>query len=291
MQVQWIIDTLLLEKHDEGFGFPRIEEAVEKCGHKAIITKYIPFSDKPLKTPFNPYEPTILYGSCQFVSQWERLGLLKTVIPGAYFNKEKLKYSNYSSIFGRLMLNDDYYMLPYGEIKRRMNEDLEEGLLPPNFKNKKLFLRPDVVIKSFAGRVFEFDTMEDDVNQLSQYEKISDFELCVISSPKKIIGEYRHVVCNNEIVGQSQYQRDGKLDIQIDVEPECQKLVKYIINNYEQPDNVYVVDTALTEDGSRIVEFNSFSCSGLYAMDTMSIVRNVSQAAIDEYNYLKKDVI
>jgi hypothetical protein len=182
-------------------------------------------------------------------------------------------------------------MLPYGEIKRRMNEDLEEGLLPPNFKNKKLFLRPDVVIKSFAGRVFEFDTMEDDVNQLSQYEKISDFELCVISSPKKIIGEYRHVVCNNEIVGQSQYQRDGKLDIQIDVEPECQKLVKYIINNYEQPDNVYVVDTALTEDGSRIVEFNSFSCSGLYAMDTMSIVRNVSQAAIDEYNYLKKDVI
>ena len=283
----WVIDNVLLERHDEGYGILPIAQAAEKLGHEVFITKYVPFSDYP-DFDFNitnPEFPLILYGSIQFLNQIERVGLFKYIgLPGAYFKKEALKYSNYSWRYPGLMLNDRWIMLPYGEIKRRLDEDIHDGLIPPHFPNHKFFIRPDVVTKSFAGRVINFDSEEENHKTLSKYETVSDEELCVISDEVDIIGEYRHIICDREIVGQSQYRRDGKLDIRTDVDVDCQNLAKYVAQQEYQPDIVYTLDTALTVDGPRIVEFNAFSCSGLYACDTENIVKRVSEAAWKEFN-------
>lgn len=295
MKCVWVVDNALLERHDEGFGFPRIDEAAKALGHDVYVTKYIPFSDSPQEfETANDWlmgrakaVPHIFYGSVEWLNQIERCGWFKQrgYIPGAYFKKEALKYSNYSSRpeFGDLMLNDDYLILPFGEIKRRLDWDIHQGLRPPYFKSPKMFIRPDVVTKSFAGRVIDFASEEEKPESLNQYEKISDEELCVVATEKKIIGEYRHIICRNELIAQSQYRRDGKIDIRIDVEPECQRLAKFVSREEYQPDTVYTLDTAMTEDGPRIVEFNAFSCSGLYASDTMRIVRDVSFAATIEF--------
>jgi hypothetical protein len=275
MTVTWVVDNVLLERHDEGFGMPRIEEAARQLGHDVHVTKYIPFSERPefhFKYEKMIDKPTILYGSVQWLNQIVKFRKEGNHIgiPGPYFNKEALKYSNYSWRYPGMMLNDDYVLLPYGEIKQRMK--LEEF---------PMFIRCDGVTKTVPGHlVYTFD----DVNLLSSYDKTYDEELLVWASPKEIIGEYRHIIVNGEIAGQSQYRRDGKLDIRIDVEPSCQALAKEVARGEYQVDNVYTLDTALTQDGPKIVEFNAFSCSGLYACDTLNIVKLVSEAAEKEFN-------
>jgi hypothetical protein len=46
-----------------------------------------------------------------------------------------------------------------------------------------------------------------------------------------------------------------------------------------RPDEVFMLDVCESGDGLRIVELNSFSCSGLYACDLPAVVAAVSEAA------------
>jgi hypothetical protein len=278
-KIVWVIDEILLERHDE-FGFPNMQDSAKEAGHEVYVTKYIPFSEFP---DFNLrkyrdetiYKPIVFYGSIQFINQLNRHGYLKKAVPGAYYNLEQLKYSYYSGFFGELMLNDDYVILPYSEVARRAKSIFGD----------RFFIRPDVVTKPFAGRPVDFSTLEDDPKALGQYNNIYPNDLCVVASKKEIKGEYRHVICNHELIAQSQYQWEGKLDIRIDVHPECQRLAKEVSRNEWQPDYVYVVDTALLPSGeARIIEFNTFSCSGLYACDTRAIIKHVSEMAVKEFN-------
>ena len=285
-KVQWVIDNYMLEKHDEGIGFPRIDDVVKQLGHQLFLTKYVPFSDIP-DFDFNLLDhtkPVVIYGSIQFAQQIERFEILrnKGIIPGLYFKKDALRFSHCAAYYGELMMNENFIMLPYGELKRRIICDME-GRQPPYFSSHEIFIRPDVVTKSFAGRFFDFSSLQDNIYELYRYQKIDDYELCVIANPCTIIGEYRHIICDKEIIAQSQYRYDNKTDIRIDVDPDCQALVKEILRKDYEVDNIYVVDTAMTLDGPRIVEFNSFSCSGLYASNTVNIVKLVSESACKEF--------
>ena len=285
--IDWLIDGILLEKHDTGF--PTLAEAASNAGHNVILTRYIPFSTSvsndvdqfiyERQTVLN--KPLVAYGCTGFLKQLVKNPYYKFSCPGAYFKIDELKYSVYSSQWGEYMFNEDYIMLPYGELKRRIDEDIHEGRRPPHFKSHRLFVRPDVVTKSFAGRLFDFDTFEDSIRSIVQYEPIDDRELCIIASEKEIIAEFRHIVCDREVITGSQYRRDGKLDIRSDVDEDCHRLAQQVAEK-EDMDYVYVVDTALTEDGPRIMEFNAFSCSGLYACDTNIIVDKVGKMAIKE---------
>jgi hypothetical protein len=286
MKCNWIIDNILIERHDD-IGFPTLAKAAEDQGHNVFITKYIPFSSRP-EFDFKKLDaecPVIIYGSIQFLNQIKRCKIIQEInLPGAYFKIEELKYSNYSWRYPGLMLNDRWGMLPYGEIKRRLDEDLYNGLQPPFFKNHRMFIRPDAVTKSFAGRVIDFSSDQENHKSLSQYEKVFDEEICIFAEPIEIIAEYRHVICDHELIAQSQYKGANDIDIRADVDLECQALAKHISREEYQPDNVYVVDTALTEDGPRIIEFNAFSCSGMYGCNTNAVVKRVSEAAWKEFN-------
>lgn len=277
--MQWVIDKILLEKHDEGFGFPSLEEAARSQGHDVYLTKYIPFSETqgPEIYTLQHLKPTIFYGCCEWINKLERNGILKNYVPGIYLRKDALRYSNYSWRYHEHMLNKNYFILRYGEIKKRPQAlrtitDICDFL--------PFFIRPDVVTKSFPGHIIK---SYKDIELLSTYDKIYDDELCVIAPVEKIIGEYRHIICNREVIAQSQYKRNNILDIRIDVNLECQALAKWISREEYQIDNVYVVDTALINDGPKIIEFNAFSCSGLYAMDTNKIVKHISEVAEIEF--------
>jgi hypothetical protein len=294
--ITWIIDDLLLERHDH-VGFPPIDVAAREAGHNVIMKKYVPFSDELLFTDedigvLDHPIPLVTYGCVGFIRQFQKHPYVGGACPGAYLRHEELKYSKAAAMYGPYMLNDDFVMLPYGELRRRIIEDNEMGLRPPHYDDHKMFVRPDVVTKTFAGRVFDFDTEEDDIYALDKYERIDLSELVVIAEPKDIIAEFRHFVVNGVVVAESQYRRDGKLDIRIDVTEENSYVARMIaakkITIMEQkvdwePDTVYVVDTAETVDGPRIIEFNSASCSGLYACDTRAIVNAVAVQAWKEF--------
>lgn len=298
--ITWVIDEVIIEKHDE-VGFPSLSDAAREAGDHVIVTRYRPFTQE-LVLPEDDVahlfhtthrSPVVAYGSVGFIRQFQRTTWLQRQCPGTYCRSDELRYSKAAAMYGPCMFNDDFVMLPYGELRRRILEDLEMGLKPPHYDEHRLFVRPDVVTKTFAGRVFNFDSEEDDVHALDRYEKIDPSELVIIAEPKDIIAEFRHFVVNGVVVAESQYRRDGKLDIRIDVSEQNSDLARQVaakkVTIMEQPvdwqpDTVYVVDTAETVDGPRIIEFNSASCSGLYACDTRAIVRAVNVQAWKELN-------
>jgi ATP-grasp domain, R2K clade family 3 len=296
--ITWVIDTLLLEKHDE-MGFPTLADAAREQGDIVFTTKYVPFSQELVLSEdavshlFNSTHrmPTVAYGTVGFIRQFQRTTWLKSHCPGCYLRFEELKFSKAAAMYGALMLNNEFTMLPYGELRRRILEDNEMGLIPPHFYDHRMFVRPDVVTKTFAGRVFDFDTEEDNIYALDKYEKIDPAELVVIADPTDIISECRHFVVNGKVVAESQYRRNNVLDIRIDVAEDNHNLAVAVAEKNQlvnflgwEPDTVYVVDTAETVDGPRIIEFNSASCSGLYACDTRAIVKAVNEQAWKELN-------
>ena len=278
---RWIVDDILLDRHDE-FGFPNIADAAEQAGHYVVRTKYVPFSTEPTKEVWDELAmdgPTVVYGCIEFVNQLKRLGYLKGFRPGAYFNLDNLKVSTYSPIFGDLMLNNEFLMLPWGEIRRRI------GRLP--FGNR-FFIRPDVVTKTFAGRVIDFDNPADNPEELSRYSPVSDDTLCVMAPVKDILCESRHLIVNKKVITSSQYRYNNVLDIRTDVHYLASDMAEWVADHVWQPDNVYIVDIAVAADGekspqAKIIEFNTFSCAGLYAMDTHKVVEAVSRAADREF--------
>lgn len=279
--VVWVIDDILLERHDD-VGFPSMMAAVLEAGYDLYMTKYKPFCgalwemDRALTDILDEdgwfSTPVVCYGSIGFLKLWQRFK--PYVVPGFYYNDKVFDYSNYSSVYGDMMLNNDFIMLPYGEVVRRVRSLI----------SSRFFIRPNVVTKSFPGRVIDFDDIAETPEALNQYEHIKDDEICIIAPVKPITHESRHVIVNGEVITASTYRSNDVLDIRIDVHPKSVELAEIVAKNKWQPDKVYVVDIAFINDYnvSKIIEFNTFSCSGLYACDTRKIVKAVSEAAIKE---------
>lgn len=274
----WIIDDVLLERHDS-VGFPTLADAGLELGHEIFRTKYIPFTDSisdDLKKYLNQIDkniPVIAYGCIGFLKQIYKNFSFKSMCPGAYYKTPELKYSYYCHQFGDDMLNSDFIMLPYGEIERRGS----------SFFGPRFFIRPDVVTKSFAGRVINFDDFAENPKALSQYEVIDKSEICVIASPKEITCESRHLIVNKKVVTQSTYRYLDKLYIIPDVLQEMKDFAELKAKEAYNPDYVYIMDLAMTSNGVKIVEFNTFSCAGLYGMDTRKVIESVSEMAWKEF--------
>lgn len=269
--VRWVVDTYLTDIRRYQTGFPTIEEAASELGFEVYKTQYIP--GKPdTNVPFKQGECVVTYGTHQFLNQIKRQykGFWQ---PGSYHRIENLSYSAYSPYIGDLLLNDDFVLLPFGEVVRR-------GCRKP------FFLKPDAVTKAFTGLVVTPNNFEHEISTLRQVHHVTDDVICVLAEPKEIEGEFRFVIADGEVIAGSEYRWDNTLDIRTDVHPVCEGIAREIAKREWQPDTVYTCDVALTNGRTqgRVVELNTFSCSGLYACDTRRIVEAVSQAAWREYN-------
>ena len=171
----------------------------------------------------------------------------------------------------------DYYILPFSEIKRR------EWFLF-KYYGGEFFIRPNSVNKTFGAKTLNEDNFDLEIKTLEEYEAVSDNELVVICSVKKLKFEFRFFIVNGKVVTGSQYQYNGILDIRNNIKPEALKLAKEIARLPRQPDVCYVVDIGITEyDECKVIELNALSCSGVYACDTRKIVKAVSKVAEKEF--------
>jgi hypothetical protein len=147
-----------------------------------------------------------------------------------------------------------------------------------------LFIRPDSGFKSFTGFDVRIEDLDSELSALQQTKHPGSQEMCLIAKAKRIQGEYRLVVCGNEIITGSQYRWDDKLDIRIDVHSDAWNFADSVVAKARwQLDTVYVVDIFLGDDGPKIGEFNSFASSGLYNCDVDIIVEAVSREAKKEW--------
>jgi len=175
------------------------------------------------------------------------------------------------------MLNNDFVILPFAEFKRR-------GLTP---WRDSVFIRPDRVTKLFTGFTINTNEFASELNILEQTSHVMPDDMIVAASAKPILGEFRFIISEREVVTGSAYSWDNTLDVRIDVHPAALEVAQEVGRREWQADRVYTCDVALTEirgkQEARLLELNAFSCSGLYACDTNLIAEAVSQAAWNEF--------
>lgn len=270
--ITWVVDELLGED-SYASGYPSIAVAAEELGHRVIRTKYKPMSifpdiDNP---PSGLLDPVVVYGTVQFCKQIEKVAG-RQWCPGLYFNQNVKHFSRYAPHYAGSMLNDDYYILPLGEVWWRIEHTMEGPV----------FIKPESGLKEFTGQVVN-DLYE--LDRMSLHHTLDAETLCVLASVKEIKAEFRYVIVNKEVITGSEYRWDNVLDVRRDTHPVCDHLANIVALNDWQPDTAYVVDVALMpDDTARIVELNALSSSGFYACDTHKIVKAVSAAAQREFD-------
>lgn len=273
MPATWVCDTRLTQ-YRRNIGQPSVEAACRELG---LVVHVVDYDSKnpslPTDLPEPGTGPVVAYGTIQFNSHFQRARPLD--VPGAFHRRDRLGYAATAGHLGDLMLNEDFIILPYGEVLRRGCDGLGDAF----------FLKPEAVSKAFTGFVMTREKWAVEVETIRQKSGIGLDTLCVVARPQAIEAEFRFVIADREVVTGSQYRWDDRLDVRLDVLPICREVAEEVARRSWQPDRVYVCDVALLDGRSRakVVELNAFSSSGLYACDTRAIVEAVSRAAEREF--------
>ena len=199
---------------------------------------------------------------------------------------EKLRgISNYSkSSF------DQYFISNHFDVSKNMlNQEFTvlRNLIVDGKFTKNIFLKPTGDLKDFKASVVYKDQ---DVNLWFEENKshkrfLSEImDDVVIASPviNNPITEYRNVVYKGKVISTSQYCVNGKVIKRSvnkdDFDAEVIEKSNYFASLY-QPSELFVMDVASIETESgldyKIIEYNCFSCSGLYSCDFLSIFKEI----------------
>lgn len=257
-------------------------ESVKKSGSEAIIGRKCIFDN--FDDILNLEECIVYYGSLEFAREVQRKAKW---IPGVYCDFDKFKCSYYYPRTNNL-LNEHHCFMPYGELVSK-----KEWLYEQFGNSDCIFVRPDSGAKSFTGQVLYKDDFDKDVTRLGFYD-VQPEEMCVIAEPQNIHSEYRFFVVDGAVIAGSMYKWGGALHTSV-VEPNtpqweaAQRLCVGITL-----ERAFAIDIALMNDLShindrgqftlyKILELNSFSCSGMYDCQTDPIVAEINRIAKEEY--------
>lgn len=221
--------------------------------------------------------PVIFQGSIEMTAMLGGELHLQNCWPVKYCSIENYKCSKYYTHFGRHLFNDNYALLSLSELYRQ-----HYNIWGNYGKEGLIFIRPDRGDKPFQAQLLDLL----DVKRFVEKHEDIKHELVLVSTPKKIVGEWRFVVTKNkEILGYSLYSYQGQItkvpSAPIEAIDKCKEILK--INYY--PDDVFVVDICEDAAGDYwLLELNSFSSAGLYECNKQKIVEGVSKMAIDSFD-------
>jgi hypothetical protein len=143
-------------------------------------------------------------------------------------------------------------------------------------RDGEVFARPTSTHKLFVGRLIA----EDDFASALAPTRYDLESQVVIAEPRDIGREWRLVVVRGEVVAGSRYAAGGVRDISPDCPAEVFAFADSLLGAVAwRPDDVFMLDACESQDGLRLVELNSFSCSWLYACDLPTVVECVSRTA------------
>lgn len=196
--------------------------------------------------------------------------------PVAFCTPENYLCSKYMSRFGKYLFNDKYAMISLSELHRK--KFFYYGVFGTE---ALIFVRPDSGQKTFQAQLLDLI----DIDRFVEKNDHIKHELVLVSTPKSITWEGRFVVTKyKEILGLSTYRFQGQVT-KIPSAPEgAIKLVKELLEVGYYPDSVFCIDIAGDADKNYwLLEINSFSSAGLYACKLPTIVKRVSEIAIEEW--------
>lgn len=265
----WLIEKYIFDENVD-----RFKSVFSKYSINYKLMEYFPFMDFNPDEVFSPDKLVIFYGSLNFASKIKNKAKW---IPGVWGNLNKLKCSCYYNYYGNYLLNDDYIMLPYGELKRKKNY-----LFKLFGDNDFIFVRPDSGFKTFTGDVVNYNNYEKEVDFLGFYD-VDASNIVVISSPKNIEEEYRFICINKKIVTGCTYKINKEKNEIASFPKEAEQFAQEVANTW-QPESCFTIDIAKHEGKYKLLEINSFSSSGFYQCDVEKIVLAANEMAIKEFN-------
>jgi len=274
MKPKWVI-----EDFEPDNKFDELAKEVRAHGMECEVIKYFPMESGSYDV--FPGEQCVLFqGSLQLAKQLHRE---KQWVPGVWLDKKNYDCSVYYAHYGKYLFNDEYIMMPVGEIMRR-----KDYIFEAYGKENSVFIRPNSGFKSFTGQVFNYETFDKDFWLIKDFSEPDD--IAVISNPKNVLNEWRFIVSGKEVITGSYYKKGGKKDYSSDYPIQAEDKVKEILREIEwRPDPMFVIDICQAADNNfYLMEINSFSCAGLYGCDMQKIVETASELAVKEWQELNK---
>lgn len=218
--------------------------------------------------------PVVFYGSLDSAKLYQRES---NYIPGVYFKQKAYYCNNYYPYYGSYLLNSNYIMLPYGELRRQ-----KEFLYDKLGQERTIFIRPNSGNKIFTGTLVYKEHFDKDITRMGFYD-VDPSELCVVAEPINIQAEWRFVIVKNKVVDGSLYKENNIVG-SVHTYPQEAYLLASKLCKYYNPDIAYCMDICRTNGGNyKLLEIGCFSCCGLYACDRKKVVEAVSIAAEEEH--------
>ncbi|MEG0869617.1 MAG: ATP-grasp domain-containing protein [Hafnia sp.] len=270
-RAKFLIDRYVVENsyHDD------LHEHLQAMGYEVVCEQYTPMLIEPPRQHFRDDDCVVLYGSLSFVEQFSRG---REFIPGAYYTKNRYLCSQYlHRLPWDLLGNQDYVMVPFGELVRRRQQFYDM------FNTNCLFIRPDSGFKTFTGLPLHEEDFDHEVNTLRQLRNITDDVMILVSSGKRIEGEYRFFVVGGEVITGSRYKLNDQLAIDSVIDGRCLEVAQAIAKGPWQVDLAYACDVGIVNGQPKVIELNAFSTSGLYAADIPKLFGAVSDIALAEW--------
>lgn len=252
MSVTWVVEKQSNETRLKGND--KIKSACESTGNYFQEITIIPFvreidgGDPVIDTPVVVYGSTAIF-DVQKRCQWS---------PGIF------SIGNESETLASL--GDDY-----------LNSDMKvlspEEVVPYVEANnwEFFFAKPDNDLKIFDGGVFSAERFPFFMEKTRNYANYNpDIKICV-SPIKRIFREWRIFVIDGQIVTSSQYRLNMSLNILPGLTYAAEKFANKLIAK-NNPAKAYVLDICEINGDFKVVEYNTFNCSGFYACDIEKIV-------------------
>lgn len=274
MQPKWLLQNDVFSE-----GLDKLFKCLKKKSIHYQVVKYKPFINE-INTVFNDQDEdcVITYGSLNLIKLIQRT---KKWIPGTWCNFANFCCSRYFTFYGELLLNNKYIMMPLQELSRRKSEIYDMFGDP-------IFIRPDKGDKSFGGECV-LENYFDCAYGLMDAQTLYESPLILVSKSFDIKREWRFFIANHEVITGSQYKALGEKDIQlVSNDQECWKYADIVAKTVWHPDPIFAIDICEIADGFKVLEINSFSCSGFYDCDIDALVESANKLAMQEWDDLHR---
>ena len=276
LKVKWVIEDF---EPDNKFG--ALADEVRRQGMDCETIRYLPLQSGSYDV-FKKRDCVLFQGSLNLATQ---LQTEKEWVPGPWLSVENYQCTIYYAHLGKYLFNDPYIMLPRAEVKRNLSWLYDEAF---GAKLTGLFFRPSSGMKPFTAGVCDPSSFESFWKWVEEFSE--PHSIVVISPIKKILGEWRFVCADHQIITGCQYRKDGSINYAQNYPAEAKALADQIAGEKFQPDPMFIIDICQGESGRYyLLEINSFSCGGLYACEMEPIVKKASEIALREWEDLFGD--
>lgn len=262
----------LIEANVEGLASEPLQSEVRRQGMTCQVVKFLPMLARPKDiagAESLPLDACVVFRGTLPLLRY--LDANRRWRPGAWCNFQNLACSTYYAHFGPFLLNREYALLPIAEAVR-----LADNLFKRYAVDGQVFVRPDSVDKSFPGTLT-------DRTWLTHKFFSAAFDpttLILVARPRRLTYEWRLIVANGKVVAGSQYRNAQGREEVPGVPDEVLAFTEAVLNSVRwSPGPLFVLDVCDSEDGLRVLELNSFGCSGHYLADVPTVVEAASRLA------------